>query len=111
MADAAAGRQWLLPLVGFSGILVAKVANCSKRELAYRAHAEPIRQVLRGQSTEHASIGRSLVAQGQEYKLEVENVAVSAAAAGAGNSSDRFARHCSDKIVDAARAFPVPKVK
>src|SRR5436190_19936639 len=114
VADAAA-MQWLPPLLWLSGIqvlriLMAKVANCSKRELANRIHAEPIRQILRRQRAEHASIGRCLVAQRQQHELKVENIAISATAAGAGNSSDTFARHLDDQIVDAGPALLVPKV-
>src|SRR5437660_3212029 len=116
MADAAADRSRLPPLVRPCGIqvlriLMTKVANCSERKLANRAHAKPIRQVLRGQSTEHASVSRRLVMQRQQHELEVEDVAFSAAAAGASNSSDRFARHRSDKVTDAACALLIPEAE
>src|SRR3954471_11691775 len=111
MADAAASRQGPLVLAGIHvlRILMAKVANCSDRELANRIHAEPIRQVLRGQSTEHARVGRGLVSQWQQRKLEVENLAIGVATASAGNSSDKFSCHRPDKVVDRASALLVPK--
>jgi hypothetical protein len=50
------------------------------------------------------------VAQRQQHQLEVEYIAIGAAAAGAGNRSETFARHRRDKVVDVAPALLVPEV-